>query len=362
MSFTWISVEAKTGRPIADLPGLVCDTTSAEIGQVTTTTASLPLRKAPVNWERAILPVGVFLVQIDTEKNVPVWGGMVTRAPRTEGDAVSLSLASGEWYLGCRYVRDITYTQVGQNALVTDLISRYITDGSNGGIPLRVLALDGVGPARTREYAAADNKTVLSVMQELSGVLGGPEWTFTWEMAADQSTITPVLQVGARIGAPVTPGLGPSATFSMPGSVLQIQQDGDYASGKGANDIVATSTASGSDTIESDHVVVSDPNRPTVEFRWSPSTSISDKGTLDDHAAARAPQMANGSQAVSFSAVIRDGVRLGSDWSIGDDVGYDITAPAFPNGLAGVARATGWQIDRGNPDTITPIFPELTDD
>lgn len=365
MDYAWLSANMVTGEVIADLPGLQCDTTSSELSNVTTTTAVLPLTEesgCPSNWERAILEGGAFLVQFDvaSEPPVPVWGGIVTRAPRTELEEVSLSLASAEHYFARRNVGDVRYSQVGQNAIVADLVSRYVTTGSNGGIPLRVVLVDGDGPPRDREYAAADNKTVLSALQELSEVEGGPEWTITFEMAADQSSVTPVLLVGGRLGAAVPDGLSPAAVFAMPGSVIQFQQDRDYSTGKGANDVVAASTASGSTTIESPRVVYADPNRPTYENRWSPSTSISDVATLTEHATARGTRMSHGSQAVSFSAEVGSAPRLGRDWFIGDDVGFDIEAPSFPDGLTGTARATGWQLDTPTDGiaTITPVFAD----
>jgi hypothetical protein len=369
MSYAWVSVNMVTGELIADLPGLECDTTSVELCQVTTTQATLPLTPesgCPVNWERAILEGGAFLVQLDTTGRtpVPVWGGVVTRAPRTEQDHINLSLASAEHYVGRRNVGDVRYTQVGQNAIIADLIARYVTSGSNGGIPMRVVLLDGPGQLRDREYAAADNKTVLSILQELSQVIGGPEWTIGWELSADQSTLTPVLIVGSRIGTAVPDGLAPAAVFSMPGAVQQFQQDRDFSTDKGANDLVAVSTAAGSDTIESPHIVTPDPNRPTYERRWSPSASITDVGTLTDHAKGQAPRMANGSRAVSFSADVASAPRLGRDWFIGDDVGFDITARSFPNGFAGTARTTGWQLDTpaDGVDTITPVFADPGND
>jgi hypothetical protein len=280
---------------------------------------------------------------------------------------VSLSLATLEAYFDRRYVGDSPYTNVGQNAIVADLVAKYIVTGSNGGIPLRVENVDGnAGTLRTRtEYTDISDKTIYSVLTELYGVEGGPEWTIGWEWQHNPERITPVLYVGSRIGAAAPAGLAPNAVFQAPGAVSELELQEDYSASNAGNDFMATSTASADDRPQSDHVVVPDPDRPTFERRWTPSTSITDVGTLNQHAQAMAALQAGGTNTLSLTAVVQDGVRLGTDWGIGDDIGYVIggidssgqdMVPGFPGGSTGVARAIGWQLDFGPVDHVTPIL------
>lgn len=363
MGYTWAAVSIVDGQRIADLPFLECDTTSVELGVYTTTTAKLPLPTAPNNWQAAVRAGASVLVQIDETTGVPVWGGYVTRTPRDEGDSVEISLATLEAYLDRRYVGDVAYTQVGQNALVTDLVNKFAKAGNgvNPGLPLRLEINGGAGMPRDRSYLDSDNKSLYAVLTELSGVIGGPEWTITWETSADQSKITPVFHVGDRIGNAATAALGPAAIFYMPGTATAFSQDGDYSASEGANDVMAYSTAEGDQAPQSVHVQTSDPGRVVFEYRWSPSTSITDTDTLASHAQKRAAQMINGSNAIALSAPTSVAPRLGTDWNIGDDIGYEVTIPAFPEGLSGTTRAIGWELKTGPVDIVTPILQNPDD-
>jgi hypothetical protein len=171
--------------------------------------------------------------------------------------------------------------------------------------------------------------------------------------------------VAARTGQ----GLLPAAVFEMPGPVKAVTTSHSYKSGSGANDVMAYSTANGDEQPQSKHIVTPDPERPTIEYRWSPSSSITQLSTLDSHAQARAGEMAAGSRVISLTAVTENAPRLGTDWSIGDDIGYVVggtatdeqgrsyeTVPAFPRGITGVARAIGWELTLGDVDTVTPVL------
>jgi hypothetical protein len=365
MGFHWVATKLTTGEIIADLPDLQVDSVKAQIATYQTTTAVLPLPSAPENWERATLHGATVYNAIDYDTNVPVWGGFITRRPRTLDDTVSISLATVEAYFDRRYVGDVAYTSKDQNSIVSDLAAKYLKVGSNGGIPLRVQVVGGPGTARDREYTDISDKTIYSVLTELYGVINGPEWTIGWEWQHNPERITPVLYVGSRLGVPAVAGLAPNAVFQAPGAVSELELQEDYSAANAGNDFMATSTASADERPQSDHVVIPDPERPTFERRWTPSTSITDVATLNQHAQSMAALQAGGTSTLSLTAVVQDGVRLGTDWSIGDDIGYVIggtdstgrdTVPSFPGGSSGVARAIGWQLDFGQVDRITPIL------
>jgi hypothetical protein len=358
VGYTWAAVSIVDGQRIAELPFLECDTTSVELGRYTTTTAKLPLPNAPENWKAATRPGAAVLVQIDEATNVPVWGGMITRTPLDAGSEIEISLASFEAYFDRRYVGDLAYSQVGQNAIVNDLVNKFAKAGNgvNPGVPIRVEVVGGDTILRDRTYLDADNKSLYAVLTELSGVINGPEWTVYWESSPDQSKITPVLRVGDRIGNAVSPGLGPNAVFYIPGNSSAFSQDNDYSAAEGANDVMAYSTANGDEAPQSVHVQTSDPGRVVFEYRWTPSTSITDTDTLAEHAQKRAAQMIDGSNAIALSAPTSVAPRLGTDWNVGDDIGYEIRVPSFPGGLSGTTRAVGWELKTGDVDTVTPIL------
>lgn len=357
MTYQWVSTDTRTGRVLADLPDLSVSTVTQVLGAYTSASASLPLPTAPEGWERATLHGGATLVLLDDAgegQPVPVWGGGVTARRRGDGDIVSLSLATPEAALDRFYVGDVTYTATGQNAIVADLIARYVTT-----MPFRVVQVGGAGTLRDRTYMDASDRTVLSAIIELSGVQGGPEWTVGWEWRHDPERITPVLYVGARIGSSPIAGLAPAASFDMPGSVTKIELTEDFTAGKGATDVMAVSSGVEAARPQSPHQVAADVSRPGFEYRFTPSTSISDPATLTAHAQRALARMVDGAVAMSLTAAVESAPRLGVDWFIGDDVGFDVGAlgqvPAFPSGLVGTARCIGWELSLVEPLTVTPI-------
>lgn len=399
---SWVSVDAQTGVILADLPDLEVDSIKSTIGRYESAMAYLPLPTAPLDWQRATLEGGSIMVLLSQPtdrlgqpvgESVPIWGAMVTKCTPNESDVVPLSLATLESYFDRRYVGDETFTQVGQNAIVAALVNKYIKAGAKPGLPIRV-SYTGAGALRDRAYKDQEDKTLYSVLTELSGVDGGPEWTVGWEWQHSPERITPVLYVGDRVGRAVTPGMGAAATFEMPGPVVAFSLDKDYSAGRGANDVMAVSTAEGNTRPQSPRQLSADTSRPTFEFRWTPSTSISNVSTLTDHARSALVALANGSKPLSMSAVMDGAPALGIDWAIGDDLGFSIgglefdpatrtardlftdlftdrfgsdgivlvnpngrdSVPAFPGGFAGVARAIGWELTLTGTRIITPTL------
>ena len=399
MDYSWVSVDARTGVILADLPLLDVDKIKRSISRYDSATASLPLAPPPAGWELATREGGAVMVLLGDA--TPIWGGIVTQAPRGSGDTVEMSLATVESYFDRRYVGDVTYTQVGQNAIVADLIARYVATGPRGGLPIRAVQVGGAGTLRDRTYTDASDKTVYSCLTELAAVDGGPEWTVEWEWQHDPERITPVLYVGARIGAAVNAGLAPVSTFDLPGCVIEATVFRDYSAGKGANVVVAVSSAVADVRPQSPAQVAADDGRPTYEHRWTPSTSITEVSTLTAHARSALATLAPGAVAVTLSANAGTAPRLGIDWVLGDDVGYALggletdprthmvdvyddlwsdiwsdtwggtflrrekalvnpdgrdSVPAFPGGIAGAARAIGWELTLGATPIVTPIL------
>jgi hypothetical protein len=369
VTYSWLAVETLTGRVVAELPGLLCNSVSKQIGEATTASASFPLdKKRPENWRRALLEGGSAFVLVDDEHNVTPWGGMVLRSTPDETDVVPVSLATYESaYLGRRYVGDIEYTQRGAVDIIVDLLQRYVLQGSNGGIPMRI-QVEGSsrGIVLDQEYTDSSDKTVLSVLQTLSGLQGGPEWTINWETLDSGRTFTPVFRIsGTQLGARVAPGLGAAATFEIPGPVTAVSLDRDYTDGAGANDVMATSTAAGGARPQSDHVVTRDLNRPTFELRFTPDTDLDDDDALKSHAVSKAAEVADGTRTLALKSAVQDAPRLGVDWSEGDDIGYVVGGfdrfgrdllPAFPGGLSGVVRCVGWVLDLDGLEQVTPVL------
>lgn len=365
MALSWVSVNANNGKIIADLPTLqVSAALKQTLMRYETQTVTLPMGDPtdtekkdwpPENWRQATRKGAVFLVALDEPdedgNQRPLWGGMVIKREREVGVGVTLSLITAEGYFDRVYVGDEPFASAPQNTLVKTLVEKYAKTGALRGLPLRVEIIGGTGVPRSRTYQDADDKTLYSVLTDLSGVLGGPEWTVRWEWV-DGATLGLVVSVGDRIGAPAPAGLNPAAQFYLPGSVTAAKLVEGFGSSEGANDVMAVSSGTGSARPQSPHQANTADLRPRFEYRWTPSTSITDVNTLTAHAQRALAAMQNGSVALTLTANRQEAPQLGQDWFLGDDIGFDITAPEFPDGLYGTARAVGWEI---TDTTITPL-------
>lgn len=361
--YSWVATEVLTGKIIADLPDLHVERVKLSLGRYESATPTLPLPTAPENWERATLEGATNLILTthnpdDPAHGIPVWGAMVTKTDRDHTDILPMTVATIESYLDRRFVGDEEFVQVGQNNIFKTLIEKYVATGSNGGLPIRVQIVNGAaGKLRDRSYKDQDDKTVYSAIRDLAGVIDGFEWTIGWEWQHNPERITPVAYVGDRIGNPVTPGLAPAATFYLPGPVSSLSNPRDYSNGNGANDVMATSSGQGDIRPQSPRQVFADPERPTFEHRFSPSTSITEVSTLTGYAAAALDVLRDGIRSVGLSAATQKAPKLGVDWALGDDIGFDITStPAFPNDHVGVARAIGWELQLGDVEFVTPVL------
>jgi hypothetical protein len=295
------------------------------------------------------------------------WAGYVTVLdPDSSLDAVKLSLATIEAYLDRRYVTDITYSVANgwhRNQLIGDLVTRFAATTTPPGVPFTERNVGGVGPILPKDLVCqnTDNASVLQRINEVISWLGG-EWTITWSWSADQQTLMPKILVGDQIGRVSTTGI-PTVTFEQPGPIVSVTQPVDYSAGAGANSVTAYSSGQGSVTPYADPVVAADfKGRPTFEYRYQPVASESDTTVLAQHAQQALNVLQNGAQPLSLVLALEGdnglelGRRLGSDWDLGDSVGYNVEpCPAFPDGLTGVARVIAYEITL---TTITPIFAQ----
>jgi hypothetical protein len=270
---------------------------------------------------------------------------MVTERTTSHKEGVSLSMVTAEDYLNDRYVGDVTYAAIGQNEIVADLITRYVIPN---GIPIRVVKLPGANPTRDRTYLDKDDKTVYSILDELSGIIGGPEWTIGWEWV-DEQKLGLVLYVGGRLGSAAPAGLGPASWFHLPGNCSNAELVDGYRRGEGANDVMAVSSGSADARPQSTHHTATTDGRPKIELRWSPSTSITEIGTLDGHAERALTGLQDGTVALSITANTAES----TPFSLGDDVGFDLVSWAWPDGITGTARAIGIE---WTDITITPVL------
>jgi hypothetical protein len=359
MDLTWLGCAATTGEVIAELPGLVVTGALQQvIGAYSTLSATLPIADGvSPDWVAATEPNGSYLVLLADGE--PVDGYLVTKRDSTDGDTVALGLASVTAYFDRRFVGDEDYSATDQCSIVEDLVTTYVADS----LPITVEA-SASAFTRDRTYFDNEDKTVYSVLTELSDVLDGPEFAVRWQVSTVGVRVAyvPVLVVADRLGVEPFPGLAPAVTFDLPGSVSAVQWAEDYSVGQGANVVRATSTADGDTRPESPDQVDVGPNQLRCEYRFTPSTSITDTATLTTHAQAALSRLVGGSNEWVITLDADSAPRFGVDWWLGDTVALSI-APGntsrWPDGLTQLFRVVGCKWTTSNTPTLEPIVSPL---
>lgn len=367
LALSWVACDIRTGTVLAELPDFVPTSPLKQtMGRSETGTGQFPLKrkrgKLPPSWEQATRHGYAQIVALDGD--VPIWGGFVLRRQRVVDNrggvvAVDLGMSTMDGYLARRQVYDNAWAATSQTTIASQLVTLYAGASSFRGVPFQIAAAAS-STLRDRTYRNDEDKTVYAALQELMGVEGGPEWTVSMQLLPGSPTrIVPVFQVADRIGSSPMPGLGPAAEFSMPGNLLSAQLVEDYGDGAGANDLLMTGTSQQDMRPESDHYTADDDGRPLFEKRYTPSTSITSKDTLNAHAARARAAMKDGQQAITCTAPIAKAPRLGRDWVLGDDIAIMVRGEEFsdfgPDGLDATSRAYGWQLDP-RAETISPIL------
>lgn len=351
---TWHSVNLRTGAVNGTVDAAIQGAFGRTVGTSTSSQMDVlcwdEVAGEPVpGWEAATEPGLTGLVALDQDEQI-VGGfcGMVLRRRRDHTAVVSLDLASPEAYLDRRYVTDHEFEQADEAVIVRGVLDGILTDGI-------ALTLDtpDTGTRRDRAYADDDDKTLLSVLEDLMGVEGGPEFTIDTVWANDDHThVEFVFRLRPRIGRdldlPET-----QLVFGEQGNVTGFEYVEDYSSDSGANDVMATSSGEGESRPESAHMVAGDlfPAWPRYEHRFSPSTSIVELDTLNAHARDQLAKMLNGTTTLACDCDLDSVVLPG----LGDAVDVQLTAPSFPArrdadgwlvpGYHRVVDAMGWEID-----------------
>ena len=370
MTVRWIAFQIATGDVIADIAsmGYPQSALRKDIGQYNTNQISMYLDGAPPNWLRATRPGAAGLACYDdesmTNSSAPPdlqWGGfIVSRVRSLKSGTVDLSLATLDAYFDRRIVGDRSFSQTGQNDIAQTLVFNFAGDlGRYPGVPFQYECEDGEdvpGFLRDRTYLDADNATLYTRLQQLAGVDQGIEWTvdLTWDEAT-QSKIYPLFRYGTRIGVSPQQGRRPNAVFDG-GTVTDATYTESYADGDGAN--VVQTYSSG----QADVAPVSLPSfapynlRPSFEYRFQPSSSITDVALLQSYADRAASFLGEGQNSLTLTCAITEQTRYGNLWRAGDDVEAALDPSVqFPGGVDVVARAVAYEVDP-QAGTISPIL------
>lgn len=343
--FQFLSVSLTDGIVLAEFPDLKVSKLSYRFEETTSETVTLPWRNIPSNWNEATLPYGVAILLV--RGSTVWWGGIVVKRARTfQGDGLLLTLATVEHYFDSVFVKDHSYSNREQTWIASDLATSTL---ANHRFLLDVEAASS-RIKRDRTYEESSDKTLLSVLQELSNVQDGPEWCTSWH--ARDGLYVPVLTIADRIGS-----VKPVTTFDE--SVMtSFEVVEDYTNGYGANMVVAVGSTSDEDQLRSNVMVADQSCRPVVEHVVRPSSSIIRKETLDAHASSALAQLQDGTNTIGMTLSLTAAPVVYEAWKPGDVIAWNVADDnvRFDGFDHGEARIVGYDIDFDGVWTITPTL------
>lgn len=345
VGFQFLAVSLTSGVVLAEFPDLQVSKLSYRFEETTSDTVTLPWRSVPSNWNEATTPYGVAILLV--RDSTVLWGGIVVKRERdAQNSGLTLTLVTVEHYFDSVYVKDHVYSNRDQCEIAGDLV----TSTLNGHRFMLDVDVSASGIRRDRTYEESSDKTLLSVLQELSNVQNGPEWCTYWH--ARDGLYVPVLTIADRVGS-----VSPVVTFdeSVMTSFKVLE---DYTAGYGANMVTAVGATSGEDQLRSDVMVAAQSYRPVVEHVVSPSSSITQKETLNAHASSALRQLRDGTNTVSMTLSLMAAPIVYEEWKPGDVVAWTVADEdgRFTGFDHGEVRVVGYDIDFSGVWTITPIM------
>lgn len=348
----WYGCDLRSGLIVEELRALTPDQPlSRRLGVSTACSLRLPLAGAPRAWEAATTPGRTMLVAVDRLTDQPLTAYMVlTREGGAAPDLV-LGGATPEAYLDRRYTGTYLGVQQDQAAILTGTGAAILTDA-----PPFVLDAPPTGILQDFSVEDGDDRTILSVWQELMAAEGGPEWTVDVAWNATRSGFVLPVRVRPAIGVQ---SVSPEAVFDFPGCVSSYTLAESYTAGTGATVVIARGEGEGDSRLTSsvhtaDTLIAGGWARWV--YRYTPAAGGTDPVQLDAHAAAALGLMQTGGVVWTVTATASRAPRLGRDWALGDSVRVQVArSPRHPGGAETVARAWAWELDPG-ADTVTPIL------
>ena len=357
--YRYLLTDLLTGKVISDGRGLSVQSYSRRIcnqGEATATFAvsDAVLRNAddPI---AATEPRRTALWIIRNE--IPVYGGIIwTRTYTSDTAVLNLGLSTFESYWARRRIRaTLSYTQQDQN----QILYRLATDAQSkpyGNIGATLVSPGNSGILRDRYYYWHERATYLERMQQLCGVINGPDFTFDpyWKSPG-------VPGVSLRIGTPI--GARLPTVVEYPGEVRNYSWPDD--GGDSANFWTAIGEAPS--TPDNAPPIMRDASMPSEWAAGVPlledvseHQGVTDVNTLAGYAQANV-LAASGNRVVPSVTL-----RLGPDAllpGIGDSLTVRVSDPyrfppnPFTNGPGAIAtlRVTGWTVNvsQGEGETLT---------
>jgi hypothetical protein len=355
---TWLGVNDRTGRVIAELPDMDGDP-SRLLTAYDSAKLVYPIADGPSGVPVELLlqatePRATSIVAV--ANNVPVWAGRVLQ--RAGGSSKDLTLACVTPEAAFKNMQVGSQSFAGEDRAV--VARRIVTDAVvvGGGSHMELeFDVTRTGDLIDRTYLASDLTNVYDALRALAagGLL---EWTvdLRWTSTA-QNQITRVLRIAPRIGR-----VGTSMTplFDSAGSVLSYTMDENFSTERYANAVTVYGDGEGEDLPVSETVfdAFALSSGVPIVHRAMHVRDVTDPNELTDIARAELATLQPGAILWTIDSAYNAYPRLGYDAGLGDDIDWKLTGPRHPSGVTGRGRMVGWALNikaaRWSPKLLEP--------
>lgn len=376
MALTWLLCHVQSGDRITDLPLIVTGDLECTVSTATTVQAQLNIHgpTCPPDWATIIDPMTAMLVPVDGQH--PLGVAYVIDADSYGDPTGTMTLNSIESILDSVFVRTHEFWEFDPEdsvspgddeadalaTLLSDVIAAPLTTPGTFGFELDVTQ---TGKCADHAYAFEEDRTLLSVANDLSKADGGPEWTMRIRWAdSKRNRFIKTIHIAPRIGA-VTPSVVVE-NHHLDGRI----RSRSFARGNRAVHVIATGDGSGPDRPMSKPAVdvdALDRGVPQWEARVQ-TTAVDDLAVLDRIAVAGLRRRWAGvvTWDMRLALTKRGCPRVGRDFDAGDAITIESKAmPNDPVEWLGLARIIGWRASLdgdGNLKTVTAVFYEAPEE
>jgi hypothetical protein len=325
----FLAVSLADGHVLCELPDLQVSEMIIRLEEASSTSATLSLRNAPVNWEPATRAYCCAVLAV-TDSMLPLWGGIVVKRSRELGaGVVTLTLETVETYLSRLYMPAVSFSKQQQSEIFRQLVDLCMSGHDFN----YALDIEDSAVIRDRQYTA-DNKTLLSALQDLGSVINGIEWESYWRADGDGS-FTPVFHCADRLGGTMPMHVA----LSQLAAATYLE---DYSSSYGANRVQAVS-GSGDTALRSSWHQVEQPSRPVVDYIYSANDSVVVQDTLEGYAAQNLKALQDGTNTLTVGLPLLDSLSFWTLIRMGDSlvIDFDDDNVCFPDVREYAARIIG---------------------
>lgn len=355
---TWLGVNDRTGRVIAELPDMNGDP-SRLLTAYDSARLTYPLADAPsgVPFEllmQATEPRATSIVAVANE--VPVWAGRVLDRVGGSDPNLTLACATPEAAFKNMQVGSQSFTGVDRATVAQQLVANAVVVGGGSHMELE-FDVAATGDPIDRNYLASDLTNVYDALRALAagGLL---EWTvdLRWSSTA-QNQVARVLRIAPRIGRS---GTSTTPLFDSAGSVLGYTMDENFSTERYANAVTVYGDGEGEDLPVSETVYdpVALSSGVPIVHRAIHVNDVTEVHELTAIARAELANLQGGAILWTIDSAYNAYPRLGYDAGLGDDIDWDVTGPRHPNGVTGRGRMIGWALNikaaRWSPKILEP--------